>query len=60
MKNLSSLKVLLRRLTRLSFAMQCAAATAQDALEMALERQGRQASIAVLHHGGHILPLVND
>jgi nickel-dependent lactate racemase len=36
------------------------AATAQDALEMALERQGRHASIAVLHHGGHILPLVND
>ena len=36
------------------------AATAQHALEMALERQGRHALIAVLRHGGHILPLVND
>jgi nickel-dependent lactate racemase len=36
------------------------AATAQDALEMALERQGRQASVAVLRHGGHILPIVNE
>ena len=36
------------------------AATAQHALEMALERQGRNASIAVLHHGGHILPLFSD
>jgi lactate racemase len=36
------------------------AMTAQDALEMALGRQGRQASIAVLRHGGHILPQVND
>jgi nickel-dependent lactate racemase len=36
------------------------AATAQDALEMALERQGHNASIAALRRGGHILPLVND
>jgi len=35
------------------------AATAQDALEMAFERQGRRAEIAVLRHGGHILPLIN-
>ncbi|MDQ3804629.1 MAG: nickel-dependent lactate racemase [Acidobacteriota bacterium] len=34
------------------------AATAQDALEMAFERQGRGASVAVLTHGGRLLPLV--
>ncbi|MBI3281096.1 MAG: nickel-dependent lactate racemase [Acidobacteria bacterium] len=34
------------------------AATPQQALEMAFERQGRLASLAVLRHGGHILPLV--
>src|SRR5256714_1997213 len=34
------------------------ATTAQDALEMAFERQGRRAEIAVLRHGGHILPLI--
>jgi hypothetical protein len=34
------------------------AATARDALEMAFERQGRTASVAVLRYGGHILPLV--
>ena len=34
------------------------AATALEALEMAFERQGRAASVAVLRHGGHILPLV--
>jgi len=34
------------------------AATAQEALGMAFERQGRAASVAVLRHGGHILPLV--
>jgi nickel-dependent lactate racemase len=33
------------------------AVTAQEALEMALERQGNEAKIAVLQHGGHILPL---
>jgi nickel-dependent lactate racemase len=32
----------------------------QEALEMALERQGRQARITVLHHGGEALPLVDD
>jgi hypothetical protein len=35
------------------------AATAQEALEMAFARQGNVASIAVLRHGGRILPLVN-
>ncbi|MDQ3802785.1 MAG: nickel-dependent lactate racemase [Acidobacteriota bacterium] len=34
------------------------AETAQEALEMAFERQGREAQIAVLRHGGRILPLV--
>jgi lactate racemase len=34
------------------------AMTAQDALEMAFERQGREAEVAVLRHGGHILPLI--
>src|SRR5215216_114123 len=36
------------------------ATTAQEALEMALERQGGEAKVAVLQHGGHILPQVND
>jgi lactate racemase len=36
------------------------AETAQDALEMAFKRQGREAEVAVLRHGGHILPLVED
>jgi nickel-dependent lactate racemase len=36
------------------------AATAQDALEMAFERQGKAAEVAVLRHGGHILPLVGE
>jgi nickel-dependent lactate racemase len=36
------------------------AKTAADALKMALEKQGEQASIAVLRHGGHILPVVDD
>ena len=30
----------------------------QEALDLALSRQGRSASIAVLRHGGHILPIV--
>jgi nickel-dependent lactate racemase len=34
------------------------AATAQDALALAFERQGGGASVAVLRHGGQILPLV--
>ena len=29
-----------------------------DALGMAFERQGSEATVAVLRHGGHILPLV--
>jgi nickel-dependent lactate racemase len=36
------------------------AATAQDALAMAFERQGRDARVAVLQHGGHILPLIES
>lgn len=34
------------------------AATARGALEMAFERQGRGATVAVLMHGGRLLPLV--
>jgi nickel-dependent lactate racemase len=34
------------------------APTAQAALEMAFDRQGRAAKIAVLQHGGHILPVI--
>jgi nickel-dependent lactate racemase len=34
------------------------AATAQEALRLAFERQGRGARVAVLRHGGHILPLI--
>ncbi len=34
------------------------ASTAQEALEMAFERQGRAAKVAVLKHGGHILPVI--
>jgi len=36
------------------------AVTAQEALEMAFERQGREAKVAVLQHGGHILPLIES
>jgi nickel-dependent lactate racemase len=36
------------------------AETAQGALELAFERQGREAKVAVLQHGGHILPLIED
>lgn len=36
------------------------AATAQDALEMAFERQGKEAKVAILRHGGHILPLIDE
>jgi lactate racemase len=32
------------------------AESAQQALDMAFEKQGQQASIAILRHGGHILP----
>jgi lactate racemase len=34
------------------------AETAEDALAMAFERHGDAATVAVLRHGGHILPLV--
>jgi hypothetical protein len=43
--------------TRLGFR---SATTATEALALALERQGRHASIAVLRYGGHILPIVDD
>jgi lactate racemase len=36
------------------------AVTAQEALEMAFERQGGEAQLAVLQHGGHILPLIES
>jgi nickel-dependent lactate racemase len=36
------------------------AVTAQEALEMALARQGNAASVAVLRHGGRILPLADQ
>ncbi|HYG79975.1 MAG TPA: nickel-dependent lactate racemase [Pyrinomonadaceae bacterium] len=36
------------------------AMSAQEALEMAFERQGREAKVAVLQHGGHILPLIES
>lgn len=36
------------------------AATAQEALRMAFERQGEAAKVAVLRHGGHILPLIDE
>ncbi len=36
------------------------ARSATEALELALQRQGRDASIAVLRYGGHILPIVDD
>ncbi|HET8649003.1 MAG TPA: nickel-dependent lactate racemase [Gemmatimonadales bacterium] len=36
------------------------AASAQEALAMAFERQGQNASVAVLRYGGHILPIVDD
>lgn len=36
------------------------AADAQEALRMAFERQGSSARVAVLRHGGHVLPIVDD
>jgi nickel-dependent lactate racemase len=33
---------------------------AQEALKMAIEKQGQNARIAVLRYGGHILPVVDD
>lgn len=36
------------------------ASSAQEALEMSFQRQGRTAKIAVLQHGGHILPTIEN
>jgi len=36
------------------------ARSASEALAMALERQGPDASVAVLRYGGHVLPIVDD
>jgi nickel-dependent lactate racemase len=36
------------------------AASAQDALKMALRKQGDRATIAVIRYGGHVLPIVDD
>jgi nickel-dependent lactate racemase len=36
------------------------AATTQDAVEMAFARQGNEAKVAVLRHGGRILPLADQ
>ena len=36
------------------------AANAQEALALAFERQGNSASVAVLRHGGRILPLIRN
>jgi nickel-dependent lactate racemase len=36
------------------------AASAQEALQMAFDRQGREASVAVLRYGGHVLPLAGQ
>jgi nickel-dependent lactate racemase len=36
------------------------AKTAQEALGMALGKQGRDASVAVIRYGGHVLPIVDD
>jgi nickel-dependent lactate racemase len=36
------------------------AATTQDAMEMAFARQGNEAKVAVLRHGGRILPLADQ
>jgi nickel-dependent lactate racemase len=36
------------------------AQTVAEALSMALDRQGRGAKVAVLRHGGHVLPIVDD
>ena len=36
------------------------AASVQDALTMAFEKQGKKARVSVLHHGGEVLPLVDD
>ena len=32
----------------------------QDALNMALDKQGKDASVAVIRYGGHAMPVVED
>ncbi len=34
--------------------------TAQEALKMALDKQGKDATVAVIRYGGHVLPIVDD
>lgn len=34
--------------------------TASEAIQMALQKQGKDATIAILRYGGHILPIVDD
>ncbi len=34
--------------------------TAQEALTMSLEKQGKNAKVAVIRYGGHVLPIVDD
>ena len=36
------------------------AASAEEALRMAFEEQGQDATVAVLRYGGHVLPVVDD
>lgn len=36
------------------------ARTPQEAIDMALEKQGKQAKVAVIRNGGHVLPLVEN
>jgi len=36
------------------------AKTAQEALRMAFEKQGAEASVAVVRYGGHVLPTIDD
>jgi len=36
------------------------AKTTQEALDMSLAKQGRDARIAVVRYGGHVLPIVDD
>jgi hypothetical protein len=36
------------------------AASAQEALGMAMQKQGPKARIAVLRYGGHVLPIIDD
>ena len=36
------------------------AASVQEALTMAFEKQGKSARVSVVHHGGEVLPLIDD